>query len=161
MLKDYLKSRLGVIILLIVVEGIFASSYFLFDMPAVTVLYPLILGFAAIVIAGIIDFLITLNKHKKLAQRDFPEPSGVIEKDYREIMDMLKEEEEFSRQKANADYNNMIEYYTVWAHQIKTPIASMRLQIQSEDTESVEKGIDPPEKPPRRVESRDCWEVSL
>ena len=92
MLKDYLKSRLGVIILLIVVEGIFASSYFLFDMPAVTVLYPLVLGFAAIVIAGIIDFLITLNKHKKLAQRDFPEPSGVIEKDYREIMDMLKEE---------------------------------------------------------------------
>ena len=66
MLKDYLKSRLGVIILLIVVEGIFASSYFLFDMPAVTVLYPLFLGFAAIVIAGIIDFLITLNKHKKL-----------------------------------------------------------------------------------------------
>ena len=139
MLKDYLKSRLGVIILLIVVEGIFASSYFLFDMPAVTVLYPLVLGFAAIVIAGIIDFLITLNKHKKLAQRDFPEPSGVIEKDYREIMDMLKEEEEFSRQKANADYNNMIEYYTVWAHQIKTPIASMRLQIQSEDTESARK----------------------
>lgn len=135
MLKDYLKSRLGVIILLIVVEGIFASSYFLFDMPAVTVLYPLVLGFAAIVIAGIIDFLITLNKHKKLAQRDFPEPSGVIEKDYREIMDMLKEEEDFSRQKANADYNNMIEYYTVWAHQIKTPIASMRLQIQSVDSD--------------------------
>jgi len=105
MLKDYLKSRLGVIILLIVVEGIFASSYFLFDMPAVTVLYPLVLGFAAIVIAGIIDFLITLDKHKKLAQRDFPEPSGVIEKDYREIMARLKEEEEFSRQKANADYN--------------------------------------------------------
>ena len=33
----------------------------------------------------------------------------------------------------------MIEYYTVWAHQIKTPIASMRLQIQSEDTESARK----------------------
>ena len=33
----------------------------------------------------------------------------------------------------------MVEYYTVWAHQIKTPIASMRLQIQSEDTESARK----------------------
>ena len=29
----------------------------------------------------------------------------------------------------------MVEYYTVWAHQIKTPIASMRLQLQSEDTD--------------------------
>lgn len=29
----------------------------------------------------------------------------------------------------------MVEYYTVWAHQIKTPIASMRLQLQSEDSD--------------------------
>ena len=28
----------------------------------------------------------------------------------------------------------MIDYYTIWAHQIKTPIASMRLNLQSEDT---------------------------
>ena len=29
----------------------------------------------------------------------------------------------------------MVEYYTVWAHQIKTPIASMRLQLQSVDSD--------------------------
>ena len=28
----------------------------------------------------------------------------------------------------------MIDYYTVWAHQIKTPIASMRLTLQNEDS---------------------------
>ena len=28
----------------------------------------------------------------------------------------------------------MIDYYTVWAHQIKTPIASMRLHLQNEDS---------------------------
>jgi hypothetical protein len=28
----------------------------------------------------------------------------------------------------------MVEYYTVWAHQIKTPIASMRLHLQNEDS---------------------------
>ena len=28
----------------------------------------------------------------------------------------------------------MIDYYTVWAHQIKTPIAAMRLTLQNEDT---------------------------
>ena len=42
-----------------------------------------------------------------------------------------------AEQKASSeDYNNMVEYYTVWAHQIKTPIAAMRLNLQSEDTES-------------------------
>ena len=44
-----------------------------------------------------------------------------------------------AEQKASADYTGMVEYYTVWAHQIKTPIAAMRLNLQSEDTESARK----------------------
>ena len=139
MFKDYLKSRINVIVLMIVVEGVFASSYFLFDMPAVTVLYPLILSVSVLIVAGVIDFIFTYNKHKKLTQNEIPAPSDLVEKDYQEIINKLKEEEEYSRQKATSDYNNMVEYYTVWAHQIKTPIASMRLQIQSEDTESARK----------------------
>lgn len=135
MFKDYLKSRAGTIILLIIVEGIFASTYFLFDLQAVTVLYPLILSIAVLLVIGVIDFLITYNKHRKIKNNDFPDPSGLLEKDYQEIIAKLKEEEAFNRQKTTSDYNNMVEYYTVWAHQIKTPIASMRLQIQSEDSD--------------------------
>lgn len=139
MFKDYLKSRINVIVLFIVVEGVFASSYFLFDMPAVTVLYPLILSTSALIVAGVIDFVFTFNKHRKLTQNEISASSDPIEKDYQEIIRKLKEEEAYSRQKTTSDYNNMVEYYTVWAHQIKTPIASMRLQIQSEDTESARK----------------------
>ena len=139
MFKDYLKSRINVIILMIVVEGVFASSYFLFDMPAVTVLYPLILSTSALIVAGVIDFVFTFNKHRKLTQNEISASSDPIERDYQEIIRKLKEEEAYSRQKTTSDYNNMVEYYTVWAHQIKTPIASMRLQIQSEDTESARK----------------------
>ena len=139
MFKDYLKSRINVIVLFIVVEGVFASSYFLFDMPAVTVLYPLFLSTSVLIVAGVIDFIFAFNKHKKLTQNEIPAAFDPIEKDYQSIIYKLKEEEEFSRQKATSDYNNMVEYYTVWAHQIKTPIASMRLQIQSEDTESARK----------------------
>ncbi len=139
MFKDYLKSRINVIILMIIVEGVFASSYFLFDMPAVTVLYPLILSTSALIVAGVIDFVFTFNKHRKLTQNEIFASSDPIEKDYQEIIRKLKEEEAYSRQKTTSDYNNMVEYYTVWAHQIKTPIASMRLQIQSEDTESARK----------------------
>lgn len=139
MFKDYLKSRINVIILMIIVEGVFASSYFLFDMPAVTVLYPLILSTSVLIVAGVIDFVFTFSKHRKLTQNEIPASSDPIEKDYQEIIRKLKEEEAYSRQKTTSDYNNMVEYYTVWAHQIKTPIASMRLQIQSEDTESARK----------------------
>ena len=135
MFWDYLKSRLKVLVLLVVVEGIFVSSYFLFDLPAVTVLYPLVLSSVAILLAGVVDFLIVYNKHSRLKRNDLPQTSGPLEKDYREIINKLKEEQEYSRQKTTSDFNNMVEYYTVWAHQIKTPIASMRLQIQSVDSD--------------------------
>ena len=135
MFWDYLKSRLKVLVLLVVVEGIFVSSYFLFDLPAVTVLYPLVLSSVAILLAGVVDFLIAYNKHSRLKRNDLPQTSGPLEKDYREIINKLKEEQEYSRQKTTSDFNNMVEYYTVWAHQIKTPIASMRLQIQSVDSD--------------------------
>ena len=71
MFWDYLKSRLKVLVLLVVVEGIFVSSYFLFDLPAVTVLYPLVLSSVAILIAGVIDFLIVYNKHSRLKRNDY------------------------------------------------------------------------------------------
>ena len=135
MIKEYLKSRLKVIILLMVVVSVFVSSYLLFDMPAVTVLYPVCLCFGIFLVIGTIDFLITLGKHKQLEIRELPAPSGILEKDYQEIIRKLKEEEEYSHKKATEEYNNMVEYYTVWAHQIKTPIASMRLRIQSEDSD--------------------------
>ena len=135
MFWDYLKSRLKVLFLLLVVEGIFVSSYFLFDLPAVTVFYPLVLSSVAVLIAGVIDFLIVYNKHGRLKRNDFPQASGPLEKDYLEIIEKLKEEQEYARQKTTSDYNDMVDYYTVWAHQIKTPIASMRLQIQSVDSD--------------------------
>ena len=135
MLKDYLRSRIKVLILVLTAEGIFVSSNLLVDMPAVTVLYPLVLSTAAVVAAGVIDFLIVLNKHKKLSRGEFYDTGDVLEKDYQEIISKLKEEQEYSRRKTNTDYNNMVEYYTVWVHQIKTPIASMRLQLQSEDSD--------------------------
>ena len=34
----------------------------------------------------------------------------------------------------NRRYEEMIDYYTAWVHQIKTPIASMRLTFQNEDS---------------------------
>ena len=132
----YLRSRIKVIISYIVVAGIFASSYLLFDMPSIAVLYPLCMSLAAGIIVMMIDFIFFRSRHEKLINEEIPAPKDQIEEDYQLIIEKLKEEAKFSQMKASEDYNNMIEYYTVWAHQIKTPIAAMRLNLQSEDTES-------------------------
>ena len=136
---SYLKYRAKLIVTCAIVIGIFASSYLLFDMPQIAVLYPLILTIGIGLIAAAIDLLFFVKRHKAILSEELPEPKNQLEADYQYIIEKLNEEAEMSGQKASADYTDMVEYYTVWAHQIKTPIAAMRLNLQSEDTESARK----------------------
>ena len=101
--------------------------------------YPLILGAVLLLVVGAVDYVMFLKKHKELSYGELPTPKSLIEEDYQSIIAKLKEEAEMRASSASQDYNNMIEYYTVWAHQIKTPIAAMRLNLQSEDSESARK----------------------
>lgn len=139
MLKEYLKSRFSAILLLLLSAAIFASSYLLFDMKAITVIYPLVLYGVILLVIGVIDFLRIRSIRRRLMQEDLPETGSLIERDYRAIIEKLKEEERVSRKRAASDYSDRVEYYTVWAHQIKTPIAAMRLNLQSEDSDLARK----------------------
>lgn len=134
----YLKYRAKIIITCIAVVVIFSSSYLLFDMPEISVLYPLMLTLVFGLIAMAFDFVFFKKRHERLTQNqdELPSPKNQIEEDYQLIISKLNEEASMSQLKASADYNDMVEYYTVWAHQIKTPIAAMRLNLQSEDTDS-------------------------
>ena len=135
----YLRSRLGTIILCVCLFGVFAAADLLFEVETIVLWYPLILGAMLLFVVGAVDYVMFLKKHKELSYGELPTPKSLIEEDYQSIITKLKEEAEMRASSASQDYNNMIEYYTVWAHQIKTPIAAMRLNLQSEDSESARK----------------------
>lgn len=135
----YLRSRLGTIILCVCLFGVFAAADLLFEVETIVLWYPLILGAVLLLVVGAVDYVMFLKKHKELSYGELPTPKSLIEEDYQSIIAKLKEESEMRASSASQDYNNMIEYYTVWAHQIKTPIAAMRLNLQSEDSESARK----------------------
>ena len=135
----YLRSRLGTIILCVCLFGVFAAADLLFEVETIVLWYPLILGAMLLLVVGAVDYVMFLKKHKELSYGELPTPKSLIEEEYQSIIAKLKEEAEMRASSASQDYNNMIEYYTVWAHQIKTPIAAMRLNLQSEDSESARK----------------------
>ena len=132
---SYLKYRAKLVAACLVVGGVFASSYLLFEMPVIAVLYPLILTLIAGIIAMVIDFILFVRRHENILSEELPEPANKLEEDYQLIIKKLNEEARFAEKHSSEKYNDMIEYYTVWAHQIKTPIAAMRLSLQSEDSE--------------------------
>ena len=66
---------------------------------------------------------------------ELPETCSLSDADYQEIIMSLKEQmirmsEEFDLEKKNTD-----DYLTAWVHQIKTPIAVLRMMIDKDDTE--------------------------
>ena len=143
LLLSYIKYRAKMIITCAVVVAVFVITDILFDIPNIAYLYPLILTLSLGVIVCGIDFFFFVKRHNQLkdAPDELPAPKNLIEEDYQQIIRLMGEEARMAEQKASADYTDMVEYYTVWAHQIKTPIAAMRLNLQSEDTESARKLI--------------------
>ena len=122
---------------------IFTVSFALYGLPLGAVLYPAALCAAA----GGIILLLSLRKSRAVCQElslmqhhpadlpdELPAAQSPQEQAYQVLLLALHADRQKLKSDMNARYHDMTEYYTVWAHQIKTPIAAMRLALQNEDT---------------------------
>lgn len=66
----------------------------------------------------------------------FPEAYEVIEMQYQEIVSMVNDDKFEYINATESRYQDLMQYYSLWVHQIKTPIAAMRLLLQSVEDES-------------------------
>ena len=139
----YLKQKLWLFVVGGTFSLIFSVSFFLYHLPVEAVIYPTLLCAFIGLFVLIFDFLRVKDRHKELAQiksipdaitATFPADNNIQNEDYREVIRLLCEEHNQYKSETNYRYTDMIDYYTVWAHQIKTPIAAMRLTLQNEDT---------------------------
>lgn len=140
---QYLKQRRRIFIVGIVFCVIFAVSFLLYHLPIAAVLYPTLLCVVLGIFIMVFDFLRVKREHEALGSiRSITDViadsllklDGIKDEDYQQILRLLSEEHNDYRTQTNRKYSDMIDYYTVWAHQIKTPIASMRLHLQNEDS---------------------------
>ncbi len=140
---SYLRSKWPVFLTFFVFGGVFAVTFFLYGLPLSAVLYPFFL--CALLGAGgvIYHYSRTKKRHRLLQQiaarsadlmDDLPGIESVEEGDYQQIICLLREQVFRTQERAATRYSDTIEYFTLWAHQIKTPIAAMRLKLQNEDT---------------------------
>jgi len=142
-LFSYLRRRQRALLLLILCGGIFCLTFWLYGLPLEAVAYPGALSLLLLLGFGMYDYLKALQKHRSLSalaafQAEIspallPAPESPIEDDYRQMITRLVQEQNDLKNDLNLRYQSMVDYYTVWAHQIKTPIASMKLNLQGED----------------------------
>ena len=141
--KRYLWDRRRAIGVFALFSLIFLGVFALYRLPLGAVLYPAgVCGVLGCVLLGL-DLRRARERHRRLEQLsrlpgavmgEFPAPAHQDDRDYQHIIRLLCQEQAVRAGEMERRYGDMVDYYTVWAHQIKTPISSMRLTLQSQDT---------------------------
>lgn len=139
----YILEHIKTFLFFLLVCLVFLLTLFMFELPSAAVLYAFIISafFGAVIV--VLDFIKYYAKHKKLsnirneicfALENLPNSNLLIENDYQELIRTLFDAKLLLENQTGKRYRELTDYYTIWAHQIKTPIAAMRLNLQSEDT---------------------------
>lgn len=140
MLKGYMRDRAAMFGCLLICYGTLFLIGYLYDIPFEKTRYIAEFSGAGVFLCLLVDILKYAERWKELkrciATSDtypgmFYTVPGDLEALYRSMIAKMRQEKEeliFEDQKR---YTEMMDYYGMWAHQINTPIAAMRILVQS------------------------------
>lgn len=143
---SYLRHRAALYLAVICFFILTTIIFFLFDLSMVPLLLLFSLIMEVTLVFFLVDFIRFINRHKNLQidvesietmPESFFEHSHLIENDYLHIIKSLCDAKDMQMRKSTEAYADMMEYYSVWAHQIKTPISALSLTIQNIEDEEL------------------------
>ena len=141
-LKEVIRKNKRVMAVFAVMVAANATIFALYDILTEPMIYAVILTLVVMIVIFAIDLVSEKRKRNRRMSvlssvgsewRNLPDAGSLAEEDYIEIVKKLGEQMEKIYDEAVSDKQDMLDYYTAWVHQIKTPIAVMRLKL-SDDT---------------------------
>lgn len=141
----WLKFRLWQIVLFSGLILIFSAVVWLSGAGGVLAGYTALLSGVLALLLALLDLRRFALRHRQLSDalksicvsdEQLPPPENLIEEDYRQLIRALGEEKQRQTSAMDLRMSDMQDYFTLWAHQIKTPIAAMRLILQTKPENS-------------------------
>lgn len=141
--RIFIKERIKYIGITATLLLLFAVTTLLMGLPVRALGYPLGLCCFVGVLILATDYVYARDTYKKRGNLEsisfsvidsMPEAQSEEAKEYQRAIRLLGNEHRDFAYGAEQKYENMVDYYTVWAHQIKTPISSMKLSLRGEDS---------------------------
>lgn len=138
----YIKDNRKTIMAYIIFTTIFVIVFLLYSIQLEPILYAFLLSIIAASVFATHNFITYLKKHKRLYMIQnqtninldtLPEYGNSIEYDYQSILKRSYAQTAELISKIDIKQTETIDYYTLWAHQIKTPIAAIRLILQNNE----------------------------
>lgn len=141
-LRGFLYSRRRTAAVVLLICAVFTLFMVLYGVPSSAVSYSLIICAVITAAAAVWDFarfsgkrrlLIRLQSEILLTLEHLPEPENDIESEYQQLLETLFSEKNVLANAFDKRYRDSVDYFAMWAHQIKTPITAMSLALQSCD----------------------------
>ena len=143
-IRGYIKQNIKVLLLFIVFALVFCIVFSLYDLEIEAIYYSIMLCTFIGLIYICINFINYYKKHIQLYKlqneisislENLPSPKTLMEEDYTNLILTLNKEYKTYISKSDIAKSDMIDYYTMWVHQIKTPISALKLLIQTSESE--------------------------
>lgn len=137
----YLKRQWKLLLLLIGIAAVFAAVFSLYDLPVEAVGY----GTALCLVLGALLFALGYwrfrSRHRELQRLldraeepvlPLPPAGDLLEADYQALLTAVAAHRTRLLARERDKLEDMTDYYTLWAHQIKTPMAAAGLLLQED-----------------------------
>lgn len=138
-LMSYLRRQYKRILMLALFIGIFATVFSLYNLPIEAVVYATVLCLVAGLIffaEGYWNYAVRRRHLQRLFQNveevsfNLPSPASALEADYQALLKAVAADRARLAAKGENSRRDIMDYFTLWAHQIKTPLAAMHLLTQ-------------------------------
>lgn len=137
---SYLRSRIGLFLLYLGILFLFTFILYLHNIRSDALAYAVLLSAAIYAGAAVLGFIRYCRRTARTKEalealpnelRDFRGSHDLAEELYQEKIQQLFQYKTELETNSRISRQEMADYYSLWAHQIKTPIAAMRLLLQS------------------------------
>lgn len=143
MLLAYLKRQYKLLLLLAGAVCVFTSVFALYDLPLEAVAYAGVLCLVLGLVLFAVGYSRFLRRHRELQRLlrqtnekalPLPPARGLLEEDYQALLRAVCQDRARLAAENENRLRELTDYYSLWAHQIKTPIAAMDLLLQEDDS---------------------------
>lgn len=131
----YFKDNHRVYLLLLVVILVFDSLLMLCNIDISLIIYPNVIVLFIVIIYAIYDYCKYKNKHELLTKGFYEDNDCLYDEDYQKIINELEAKIRQLETDKHKVMKEMSDYYSLWVHQIKTPISAMQLTLENEDSQ--------------------------
>ena len=151
LLYEYLKMKKTSIIGILGVYAILFVFVYLYRIPIEVILYPFILTIVFVLIVLLFDYIKYKEKVNKIIQicNDISScysvkinDKNIFDEYYLDIINELLKENRKQVSQFQKKVSDVNDYFSIWVHQIKTPIASMKLKIDNEQMDLLQLASD-------------------